>query len=66
MKFLYRNPWLDGPGGPPSHGPGPGPGPGSHSSGSTTYDGYIPVNDPYVPDPPQLWRQHHGAAATVR
>lgn len=56
-----RNPWLDGPGAHPGHGPGhgPGPGPGSHSSGSTTYDGYIPVNDQYAPEPPQLWRQHH-------
>lgn len=52
-----RNPWLEGPGAPPSHGPGPGP--GSHSSGSTMYDGYMPVYDQYAPEPPQpqTWRQ---------
>ncbi|KAJ1527628.1 hypothetical protein ONE63_007591 [Megalurothrips usitatus] len=64
MKFSpCRNPWLEGPGVHQGHGPGPGP--GSHSSGSTTYDGYMPVLDQYVPDPPQPWHQHQAVTPTT-
>lgn len=56
-----RNPWLQG--SPTTHGPGPGP--GSHSSESTTYDGYVPVNDQYAPEPPQSWHHHNFLTPTA-